>query len=74
MKKIMKTYFSADTVSAVFALLVFICTVFALVSHLLIGAGAFAFFVEIVLCVMGWNLVAAVYDENRKELMKFRDK
>ena len=64
MKKIMKTYFSADTVSAVFAL----------VSHLLIGAGAFAFFVELVLCVMGWNLVAAVYDENRKELMKFRDK
>lgn len=52
MKKIMKTYFSADTVSAVFALLVFICTVFALISHLLIGAGAFAF---------SWSLCCALW-------------
>lgn len=72
MKQIIKTYFSVDIASAVFALLVFLCTVCMLVSHLCIGAGAFAFFVEVVFCVMGWNLMAAVYDENAKELKQMR--
>lgn len=68
MKNVMKIYFGSDIASAVFVLMVFACTLIMLVSHLCIGAGAFSFFVEFVFCIMGWNLVAAVYDENKKDL------
>ena len=73
MKRIIKTYFNSDTASAVFALIVFVCTLVMLVSHLCIGAGAFSFFVELVFCMMGWNLVAAVYDENKKDLTETQE-
>lgn len=72
MKEIVKTYFSDDPVSAVCALLVFMCTIVGLVAHLCIGAGAFSFFVELVFCIMGWNLVSAVYDESVEELKRTR--
>lgn len=68
MKNIMKIYFGSDIASAVFALIVFVCTVTMLVSHLYMGAGALSFFVETIFCIMGWNLMAAVYDENKKDL------
>lgn len=72
MKKIIKTFFSVDPGSAVCALIIFACTIVGLISHLCIGAGAFTFFVELLFCIMGWNLVAAVYDDSVEELKRIR--
>lgn len=70
MKKAMKIYFGVDACSAVLSLLVFMSTVFLLLSHLYIGVGAFGIFVECIFCFMGWNLVRAVYVEGRNEIKR----
>lgn len=67
MKQILNTYFRSDITSGVVALLVLVATIFMLVGHICIKAGAFPCFIDMLFCLMGWNLVSAVYHENNKD-------
>ena len=67
MKQILNTYFHSDVASAIFALLTFVATIFMLIGHICIKAGAFSCFLDLLFCLMGWNLVSAVYYENKKD-------
>lgn len=67
MKKILNTYFRSDITSAVIALLVLVATISMLVGHICIKAGAFSCFIDLLFCLMGWNLVSAVYHEAEKD-------
>lgn len=68
MKNVIKTYFGADTASAIFSLLIFLCTSILFVAHLIVGAGMFASVAEFVFCYIAWLLMCAVYEENRNDL------
>lgn len=65
MGKIVRQYFKSDIPSATIALLVLVATVCMLIGHICIKAGAFSCFLDLLFCLMGWNLVSAVYHENK---------
>ncbi len=67
MKQILNTYFRSDIASAVFALLIFVATIIMLIGHIVIEAGFFACFIDLLFCLIGWNIVVAVYYENLKD-------
>ncbi len=67
MKQILNTYFRSDITSAAIALLVLVATISMLVGHICIKAGAFSCFIDLLFCLMGWNLVSAVYHESKKD-------
>ncbi len=68
MKKLIKTFFLEDTVSAVFALIIFVCYMVMFVSHIFHGLlSTGAFFLELLLGVGVYGLLWAVYSENKKD-------
>lgn len=67
MKQILSTYFGSDMANAVFALIIFVATIIMLVGHICTGAGYFACFIDLLFCLMGWNIVVAVYYESKKD-------
>ncbi len=66
MKQILNTYFRSDIASGILALLVLVVTISMLIGHICIKARAFSCFIDMLFCIMGWNFVAAIYHENKK--------
>lgn len=63
-----KTFFGEDKMSAILSLAIFVCSLLTFVSHLFKGVGAFALFIEVLICAASFGLVSAVYSENKKEM------
>ncbi len=67
MKRIIRTYFSEDIVSAIIALIIFISVAVMIGLHISIGVRGTGLIFEFMLALASCGLVIAVYKENKKE-------
>jgi len=67
MKKLAKTFFSEDIVSAVLSLVIFLCVAIMIGWHIAIGMRGAGLVLELLLGVCAYGLVVAVYKENKKD-------
>lgn len=71
MKKNIAIFFSGDIMSAIFASVIFACAFGMVFTHFFfVGVRGMGLFLEILLAVVAWGLVKAVYSENRKEYLR----
>lgn len=67
MKKLINTYFSEDIVSAVFALVIFMCVAIMVSWHIALGIRGAGLVLELLFIPLACLLVRAVYKENKED-------
>ncbi len=67
MKRLVKTFFSEDIVSAVFSLVIFSCAAIMIGWHISIGIRGTGLVLELLLGIGSFGLVVAVYKENKED-------